>query len=176
MKEAICSHCGKAFLKPTGEYNRKIRDGSRFFCSLKCNGLANSGHLKKFSGKIENLQPNNRLDVYSPYRSYLRAAKRRQKECGREVDITLDDLVAKWKDQKNGKCAYTGIQLQHPHYTTRNNPIYTASLDRIDSSKGYTRDNIQFVSIAVNYAKNEMTHEDTQEFFRTMIDANKSIQ
>lgn len=42
-----------------------------------------------------------------------------------------------------------------------NNPIYTASLDRIDSSKGYEIGNVQFISTAINYMKNTMSHEDT---------------
>ena len=40
-------------------------------------------------------------------------------------------------------------------------PLYTASLDRIDSSKGYEIGNVQFISTAINYMKNTMSHEDT---------------
>jgi hypothetical protein len=36
------------------------------------------------------------------------------------------------------------------------NPIYTASLDRIDSSKGYIKGNIRWVSRAINWMKNNM--------------------
>jgi hypothetical protein len=39
-----------------------------------------------------------------------------------------------------------------------------ASLDRIDSSKGYIKGNIQFVSVIANYAKNEMTHDEMLYF------------
>ena len=42
-----------------------------------------------------------------------------------------------------------------------NDPIYTASLDRIDSNKGYIKGNVQFISTAINYMKNNMSNEDT---------------
>lgn len=33
--------------------------------------------------------------------------------------------------------------------------------NRIDSSKGYEIGNVQFISTAINYMKNTMSHEDT---------------
>ena len=39
-----------------------------------------------------------------------------------------------------------------------------ASLDRIDSSRGYIKDNIQFVSLIVQYAKNDWEGEVVFEF------------
>ena len=41
-----------------------------------------------------------------------------------------------------------------------------ASLDRIDSSKGYTKDNVEFVSTSINYMKNSMSKEDTLELIQ----------
>lgn len=42
---------------------------------------------------------------------------------------------------------------------------YQASLDRIDSSKGYIEGNVEFVCLAVNYAKNGFSKEQMIEFF-----------
>jgi len=62
-------------------------------------------------------------------------------------DISLEFLKELWDKQK-GLCAYSGVPLSfednHPH---------TVSLDRIDSSKEYTEDNVQFVCTIVNYVK-----------------------
>jgi len=61
-------------------------------------------------------------------------------------------------------CPYSGIELQlASHINTKIDPIYRASVDRIDSSKGYIKDNIQFVSTCINYMKNTLSHEKTIE-------------
>jgi hypothetical protein len=39
-----------------------------------------------------------------------------------------------------------------------------ASLDRIDSTKGYIKGNVEFVCLAINYAKNKFSKEDTLTF------------
>lgn len=47
------------------------------------------------------------------------------------------------------------------HHLNKN---FMASVDRIDSTRGYFRDNVRFVSATVNYAKNDQTEEQFQEF------------
>ena len=39
-----------------------------------------------------------------------------------------------------------------------------ASIDRINSSKGYVRGNIQYVSRNINYAKGILTHQQMLDF------------
>lgn len=48
-----------------------------------------------------------------------------------------------------------------------------ASLDRKDSSKGYTPDNIQFVSMMANYAKNRWNDKELFEFC-SAVNSNRS--
>lgn len=60
-------------------------------------------------------------------------------------------------EKQNGKCFYSEKQLvtlgrKHP---------WQPSLDRIDSNKGYTRDNVVLCTVAENYAKNCF---DTEQF------------
>jgi hypothetical protein len=71
---------------------------------------------------------------------------------------TLDDLLEQWINQNN-ICPYTGVTLIHPIRVKDEGLIYMASLDRIDSSIGYLKGNIQFISVAANLAKNNMSHE-----------------
>lgn len=63
--------------------------------------------------------------------------------------VTIDDIQAQWDKQK-GICAYTKIPL------TVN---VDASLDRIDSSKDYTVDNIQFTHKDINRMKSDFSEE-----------------
>lgn len=90
--------------------------------------------------------------------------KNRNKKC----TISLEDLEELWNKQE-GLCAYTKLPLiLATHQNLKKNiPKWNlASVDRIDSNKGYEKDNIQFVSRTINYAKNDMTHEETINFLQ----------
>ena len=77
--------------------------------------------------------------------------------------MTLDDLLEQWNKQ-NGKCPYTGIVLKLPQARKKHQMFEMASLDRIDSSKLYEKNNVVFVSTPINYMKNSMTEEETVAF------------
>lgn len=154
LVQLTCDECGKLYDKPIIEYNRNIRLGRHNYC---CRSCAMKGNKNNKKGNSVTLIPNNHKDEFTPFRYYFRNAKKRFKN----FNLTLEYLKEIW-EQQNGICPYTGIKLQLATYTTNhNNPIYTASLDRIDSSKGYEIDNVQFISTAINYMKNTMSHEDT---------------
>jgi len=72
------------------------------------------------------------------------------------VEISISD-IEKQLIAQNLKCALTGRTLIFGKI-----PIgkYTASVDRIDSSKGYTKDNIQILHKDVNLSKQSMSQED----------------
>lgn len=89
--------------------------------------------------------------------------------------ISLEDLKNLWKIQM-GKCAYTNINLSLPISNSNPNPKISylmASVDRIDSSKPYQKDNIQFVSRNINYAKNNLSHEEMIKFLNLIKDGGR---
>lgn len=151
-----CDCCGKEFEKPVSEYKRNTKFGRANYCSRACSGkMCNKNNRQKGNPSV--LIPSNRRDQYTPFRYYFRNARKRFKD----FDLSLEYLKQLWDEQK-GICPYTGIHLQLAEYkANHNDPIYTASLDRIDSSKGYIKGNVQFISTAINYMKNNMSHEDT---------------
>lgn len=83
-----------------------------------------------------------------------------------EFNLTLQDLKDQW-DKQNGICPYTGWQMKTAKCQTKEKIKKTpdrASLDRIDSKKGYIKGNIQFVSLISQYAKNDWNGEVIFEF------------
>lgn len=167
-----CDGCGITYDKPITEYNRNIEKGRKSYCSRNCTGKFNHGHLEKYRNLNDISQySNNRANEYSQFKYYLKGPKARYKECL----ITVEDLKNQWEKQ-NGICPYTGIKLiLTTHTKVIKDPIYRASLDRIDSSKGYIIDNIQFISLPINYMKNTMSHEQTLDLCKIISKFHNSL-
>ena len=70
------------------------------------------------------------------------------------------------------KCALSGITLEFPQLGTENG---TASLDRIDSSKGYDEENVQWVHKAVNLMKWDFDQDEFIEWCKKIVFKNESI-
>ena len=96
--------------------------------------------------------------------SYFNQIKRHSIKRGRECSITIDDVWNQFNKQ-NGKCVYTGIDLELPQRSRRKSNG-NSSLDRIDSSRGYTKDNIQWVHKDINWMKQDFD----QLYFIEMCD------
>ena len=154
-----CDECGKEFEKSKGEYNRRIKIGKdKFYCGLSCAGKNSSVHLKKHHGKYNcNLRCGSKKDEFSPFREFIRCAKRR---C--ETDIDLEYLKDLWEKQ-DGKCAITKIDL----ILERNHLPFQASLDRIDCSKGYIKGNVRFICLIANYARNKWDDDAVTQFIES---------
>lgn len=124
-------------------------------------------------------------DEYTPFRWYFRitfksqARTNHQKQLRKNVKkkLTLKYLKYLWKKQK-GKCAYSGIDLKAYTFSeSRYNKsikedVTYASLDRIDSKKGYEKGNVQYVAWPINYAKNDMSDKQMKDFIK-LIRKNK---
>lgn len=93
-------------------------------------------------------------------KSYFSSIEYGAKERGLDFLITIEDIWAMFLKQ-GGKCALSGIELTFPK--TRRDLEYNASLDRVDSSKGYSIDNIQWVDRKINFAKQQMSNDEFVE-------------
>lgn len=95
----------------------------------------------------------------------LAQAKRRAKLKEREFLLTLEDIKT-LNERQAGLCALTGYLLDwEPGPLTP----FRASLDRIDSAKGYTTDNIQLVVVVANRFKGQMAQLDFIELCRRVV-------
>ena len=74
-------------------------------------------------------------------------------------DVSADYLWKLWELQK-GCCAITGDQI---------GTIRKASLDRIDSSKGYEEGNVQWVTYRANISKHTMTMDELYDFCKKVL-------
>lgn len=169
--KCICDICGKEFEKPQNEYNRRTKLGkTKLYCSLICSGkrkenferLKDISKFTRFKGG-ENKLTNTDDVLLSGLKEFSRRVRRRKQFAEELKPIELLEI---WKKQ-NGKCTLTKVDLILPNdfrYKTTNNN-YKASIDRIDSKKPYTIDNVQFLSATANYLKQDMNVEDVNEFF-----------
>ena len=67
------------------------------------------------------------------------------------------DLTEAWiRERIECGCAVTGAPFS---FGSSRHP-WQPSLDRIDCSEGYTKDNVQVVCLIYNLAKNQYTHAD----------------
>ena len=172
LVEIECSMCNKVTQKLKKEIVRQRKKGRKhFYCSRSCSGKGNNkGQLLEWAKSDENKNfirkmASNRKDEYTGFRGYMSSINKRIFE-GKfnSTDIDLDYLKEVWNNQ-SGKCAYTKVPLIHPRARKKTSKNYQASLDRVDSSKGYVRGNIQFVSVSVNWLKNDCDESHLQEFF-----------
>lgn len=166
-----CDCCGKMFEKVESEVKRNAEKGRHNYCSRECTGKGLSSvrtgkkrgpatgkaleHLKEIQG--------NRRDPYTPFRYTYRCIMRRYQE----VNVTIDDLVEQWEKQ-SGICPYTGYKLILPENGNvgKIDFFHRASLDRIDSSKGYIKGNIQFVSTPINLMKQSQDDVAVKNFLK----------
>lgn len=63
--------------------------------------------------------------------------------------------------KQNKKCALTGVNINIINATISHNyHLNTASLDRIDSSKGYEKHNVRWVHKTINHIKSDLNDND----------------
>lgn len=137
---------------------------------LKCRCLHNNCG-KEFTGKASILFVKKRKlfccfmcgrNQYVPvqwhkgiHMTYWKRIERKARERGLELNISVDYIWNLYEKQ-NGKCALSGMDIKLDRTHRTNSKIQsqnTASLDRIDSTKGYIEGNVQWVYFDLNFMK-----------------------
>lgn len=90
----------------------------------------------------------------------------------RQFNITEEEAWAQFLAQ-NRKCAISGVELCFARNYIKNPKSQTASLDRIDSTKDYVIDNIQWVHKIVNKMKNNLSDCDLIAWCKTITENNE---
>jgi hypothetical protein len=164
----LCSKCGLE--KPLAQFNKDRT--KRLGVSSQCKPCASqtaSEYYTKNSEKIRSritsyshsYVPKYYRDRLSRLKNLLTKARLRTKK-DFDPSLTPKDLDELWIDQE-GQCALSGLPL-----SIEANQSTTVSLDRIDSTKGYMRGNLQLVTAVVNRMKQEFSQEDFLQMCETI--------
>jgi len=134
----LCDWCGKEKLINSNVF----REGSTQSCG--CRKAAGYTHPKS--------EPTTKYE-----RRLLNYARRNAKRRGEECTLRLSDIVIP------ERCPVLGFKLEHTgHQDT------SPSVDRIDSSKGYTPDNVWIISQRANRIKNNATLEEIKLLYEAL--------
>lgn len=126
-----CAVCGATLVYPEDSRIKAAHVARIRFCSGKCQ-----------TRNFRNTKPLDNRFIH-----WKSAAKQK----GMEFSITMDDLA--WPD----KCMYLDLELDYSSGKDKHDA--TASLDRIDSSKGYVPGNVQIISNLANRMKNDASSD-----------------
>ena len=172
-----CEQCKVCFQKTLAEFNRSNKLGKCHFCSLRCSSRHTYNKLGtpyKFSDmdskKGTEAARLSKIDEFTPFRYFIRknASHKHNK-----IELSLLELKEMWEKQ-NGICEHTGILLVLPTSIAGFNedipPHKRASIDRIDNTKGYTINNIHYVSFMSNMAKNRFSESSVRDFVQDIRD------
>lgn len=112
--------------------------------STQCRGCSSKGNRNRFSG-YKQLSG----DYWT---TIIKGARQR----GIDFDLDIKTAWEKFEEQ-SCRCALSGVELVMDSLGSRQ---HTASLDRIDSDKGYTSENIQWVHKELNRMKGALPQEE----------------
>ena len=135
MSKKQCASCGKSKKLEKFNKDRRRTQGRRGSCR-KCEQKRNREYYQASYTVAERRM-----------RRAFHAAKQRAKKRGADFTITMDDVLPQ---VELGYCSVTKIPFSHEAMPNRRRNPFAPSIDRIDSSKGYTPDNIRVVIFAFN--------------------------
>lgn len=110
-----------------------------------------------------------KYEVNQSLDTHLRKVLRSIKEDRRKLQVNIDLQYLKnlWDAQK-GLCKISGLTMDYTRNPRKHN-LYNASLDRIDSSRGYIVGNVQWLCWMVNRMKGENSLEQLLEICNNII-------
>lgn len=126
----------------------ELMNPDRCFSCQKCAGQTRKEAFTLRNGRIGEL-------TLSRFAKIQRSAIKRNIP----FEVTIEYLWNLFIEQ-NHTCAITGDCIEH---------IKDASLDRIDSSKGYIKGNVQWVTYQANVSKHTMSMESLYEFCKKVL-------
>lgn len=162
----VCSCCGEEkdllffYKKTKTSYRNPCKECSNKISKLwrknnpEATKLIKSRHHQKYKNKqVENQV---KYQINNPEKHLYNAARGRAMKFGIEFDIEVSDVVIP------SVCPVFGVEFK------RGTP-YAASLDRVDSSLGYIKGNVQVISRLANTMKSNATQDQLNLFSKWVL-------
>jgi hypothetical protein len=147
-----CSKCKETKPKTDFSADKYQRDG--LYCSCNaCKSEYKSKYALTLRGRATTLV------------NHARNCKK-GKRASLEKNLTVDDIIP---ILKVGVCQLTGLPFDFSKSKTSSKNAHAPSLDRIDSSKGYTKENVRVVLYLVNIALGEYSDEEALPILEAMV-------
>ena len=137
--KTICIDCKK--LLPQNLFSYKVKNNPSKGIRDKCKQCSAIKAEKERQRRKNNWK-------YKPARHMLNNSKQRAKNSGMEHNLTIDDIIIP------DYCPVLGIKLETGD---RKNHYNAPSIDRVDNTKGYIKENIMIISARANMLKKDAT-------------------
>jgi hypothetical protein len=155
-----CNRCKEYLPFSLFSKNSVNKDKLSSHCK-KCDQISQEKKRRKSPEKqlafSRNYQKERRKDFNYRLQMLINASKQRAVKKQIEHNITVNDLKEIYP--QDGCCPVFGFKLEFGNAGFRE---HSPSIDRIDSSKGYTKDNIQIISWRANKLKTDATVEELE--------------
>lgn len=149
-----CTYCSNNYY-----IYKALKEKYKHYCSMSCKRANSLKNAVSFLPKKEMYSNVKHLCSYEQYKymsRLLAKARARVKKSKKPCLVTLFELIELLYAQ-SFLCALTKVPLTFIGGNTNKN---TASIDRIDSSLGYTKGNIQIVTKVINTSKWDLSNSD----------------
>lgn len=160
MEQKTCPRCGNTLPVSSFHRDKKKRDGLRSWCKdcvswkFQHQFLGTDAYQRRLRKYRENRKAAVALNPKPQWATYAMGnAKRRAKEIGVDFTLTRADILAVFPD----RCPLLGTEFVFAQGQTA--PA-SPSLDRKDSSRGYTPDNVWVISAKANRIKSDATTDE----------------
>lgn len=159
-KTKYCKKCESFLPLFSFTKNSAAKDGLQFVCR-SCDNLRQQKRRVEKRLEIQEYGKQYRIkhtgDMDFRLQGLLNASRARAKEKNREHTLTKQDLFNLFP--KDGCCPIFGFKLEWNGAGFRET---SPSIDRIDSTKGYTKDNVQIISWKANRIKGYASVEELE--------------
>jgi hypothetical protein len=175
--DLVCENCKCNFMKTEADYNRRIwkLPDSPFFCSRACNMLYKRAANPEIFARNTSPGPQYKNTFNKKYDVNISWYVKRCSSDGRFRPLSVAEKLSlhdHLKDMWTGNCAFTGLPITRRNATGKvptENPFIIASVDRIDCNLPYQVGNVQWVSLAINLARNNTDVAEFQQYITETV-------